>query len=506
MSTLSFLRERIRRFLMAGLCLAVCACDAPEPGRTEPAAAEVPSRPVVDESTARLLEETADLHRQKRYREGLARLEEALRRDPGRPLLHYNLGVFKASLRDFEGAAEAFEEELARDPGHRDSHRALATAYTRVGRLEDSVPHFQECLAGDPDDDICAFGLGTNLATLGRPEDARPHLEHAARLRRNATAWAELGLLYRQLGDLEAAVAAFRKALADDPSHLPTLLGYGQILTAAGRAGDGAALLERHQRLSALQDQLDAFERARRQGEPPPGAYFELARLHLERGDRPAAASAYERSLELDPQNPVAALELADLYLEDGLFDDAERAIEMARSADPGGPAPLFLLGLLRLRTGDAGAASETFASSQALGPWPPSAHVDAGFAYLEAGEPERASPAFAAALELDPENPDALYGAARARYLQDDRAGAEAAARQAVVRAPDHSGAWALLGSLRFDAGDPAGAAEAVRRVAELERLTLLGADGVDRLLEDFPGSEESRAFFRRSLIATGR
>ncbi len=267
-------RRSSRRLDLLGALIAILAgCSESEPGATRPANVPAPppsaARPAADVATAALLRDTAALHRDGRHRQGVALLTAELERDPERPRLHYNLGIFHASLDEYEAAVAAFEEELARFPGHAESHRALAAAHSRLGRLEDSVAHFESCLAALPDDPACAFGLGRNLSVLGLFDQALPHLEHAAGLRQDANTYAELATVYRRLGDRERAVATFARALADDPSHLRTLLGYGQTLTALGRGEEGAILLEHHQRLAAMQDQIDAFERGSKQGQPP---------------------------------------------------------------------------------------------------------------------------------------------------------------------------------------------------------------------------------------------
>ncbi|MCP3964009.1 MAG: tetratricopeptide repeat protein [bacterium] len=486
----------------AALCLVLSACTS-EP-KTEPSEPTRPAEPAVAEAdmgTALLLGETAELHRQGRYQEGLLRLEQALDENPERPRLHYNLGVFHASLRDYQAAASAFEEELARYPGHIDSHRALGAAYTRLGRLEDSLPHFESCLAGAPDDELCTFELGRNLATLGLHDQAAPYLAHAAGLRRDAEAWAELGVVRRRLNDLEGAADAFAKALADEPSHLKTLLGYGQALTALGRSEDAGLLLERHKHLAALADQLDAFERSREQKEPPPGAWLDVAHLHLDRGDRPAAAAAYEQAIERDPGNPVPSLELARLYLEDGRLAEAERCIDSARAADPANPAPGFYRGLLLLKRGDAEAAARALTGSLESGGWPAAAFVDLGDAYREAGDLERAASAYLEGMRLEPDNPGAHHGLALASYRHGERQSAQNAARRAVELAPEDPDTWTLAGILLFEAGNVGGADSAFRNALALERMTLLRAGGADELLEDFPGSGGALDLYRRLL-----
>ncbi len=465
-----------------------------------PAAATTNSRPEADSATAALLTEVTALHKVGRYDEGLILLQAEITEDPDRPRLHYNLGVFQASMGNYEAAVAAFEEELARYPGHVDSHRALAIALTRVGRLDDTVVHFGHCLETRPDDPLCRFELGRNLSTLGLFKDARPHLEQAAELRRDATGYAELAVLYRRLDKPKQASLAFSRALADNPNHLPTLLGYGQILTAVGRQDDGEMLLERHRHLSSLQDQLEIFERSREQSEPQAEDWADLGRLHRQRDDRPAAKAAYEQALQHDDTHAVAAVELSALYLEDGQLAEAERSLELALTADPNNPAPSFFLGLLRLKQGQSDdAAAEALKRSLELGSWPAQAYLDLGDVYLETGELNGAATTYLEALRLEPQNPKVHLQLAKASYQAGQSDSAAKAAQRAVELDPGLDEAWTLLGVLQFEAGEMQQAEQAFRRALDVERQALLRADAEDQLLDRFPDSVESQELFRR-------
>ncbi len=207
--------------------------------------------------------------------------------------------------------------------------------------------------------------------------------------------------------------------------------------------------------------------------------------------------------MELSPQDPVAALELAGLYLDDDRPGDAERCVERALAADPNTPGPRFYHGLVKLKAGDVAAAERSFAGSLERGGWPPAAFLDAGDAFRDAGDLDRAAAAFLQALRLEPDNPLAHFRLARAAREHGDRTSAEQGARQAVELDPGHGDAWTLLGVLRLEAGDTAGAEAAFRKAIETRGMTLLRADGVDQVLEGFPGGIEARKTYRRLLEA---
>lgn len=494
--------------LASAAVLSGCSTPGPSPESStaedsvrSPAPGAASDLPTLDAATQDLLRETAELHRQGRLEEGLERLRQEIERDPNRPRLHYNLGVFRASLEDYEGAAGAFEEELERFPGHGESHRALATAYTRLGRLDESVLQYEACLARLPGEALCTSGLGRNLSALGSTDEAFPFLQQAADERQDAGSYAELALLHRRRGDLQESARTFSQALAKDPRHLPTLLGYGQVLNALQQPQDGAALLEVHRHLSTLQDQLDAFERARRQEDLPAQAYLDLAHMHLQRDDRPEAIAAYRQALSLDPENAAAALELADLYIQGGQAISAEAIARQAGDADPHGSGPHFYLGLAQVLSGERELAQASFVRSLEAGDWPAPAFLDLGAAFHQVGDLERAAAAYLEALRLDPDNPRVHHGFAGVLRQHGDQENALKAAQKAVELEPSFAEAWALLGVLRSEAGDPDGAEAALRRSLEAQRPTLLRADGADHLLETFPGNGTARELFQRLL-----
>ena len=86
-----------------------------------------------------------------------------------------------------------------------------------------------------------APGLGRAALAGGRLADARWAYERAALLQpRHAPLQVALGMVCTRLGDLPAALAAFRRAEELDPASADARIGQGWVLLLAGRPREAA--------------------------------------------------------------------------------------------------------------------------------------------------------------------------------------------------------------------------------------------------------------------------
>ncbi len=110
-----------------------------------------------------------------------------------------------------------------------------------------------------------------------------------------ALAYSYMGMAYKEAGDEDAALEAFRKAVALDPDGYPwSSINLGMILTDMKRYDEAIAALQHA--LALLPD--DSW------------AYTCLGRAHRLRGDAQAAVEALEKAIALDPHDPRPREEL----------------------------------------------------------------------------------------------------------------------------------------------------------------------------------------------------
>jgi protein O-GlcNAc transferase len=176
----------------------------------------------------------------------------ALGRDT--PEIRNNLGQALRSSGDLKGAEAAFREALRQRPAYlraavnlvalllpassdaaaevisaalaagarEDLHRAVAGLWRDAGRPDRAIFHLQALLEAAPGDTLMRSELGTTLMGLGQPSAAIPHLARvAAEMPDRADAKVNYGLALQQSGDIRAAMAVQRRAIAEDPLCRP---------------------------------------------------------------------------------------------------------------------------------------------------------------------------------------------------------------------------------------------------------------------------------------------
>ena len=174
----------------------------------------------------------------------------------------------------------------------------------------------------------------------------------------SVTARTNLGNVLQNRGDLDEAIAQFRRSIEIDHDYK------------FGRYNLGAVLLEKG-------DVAEAISQLRTVLKADPNyakAYYTLANALAKEGDRSEAIAYYGRALRLAPDLADAHTNLANLMLE----------------------------------TGNTAGALEHYREALQLQPSNPQAHYNLAVGLVRNGQPEAAIPELQKTLELDPKYPDA--------------------------------------------------------------------------------------------------
>jgi len=147
-----------------------------------------------------------------RGEEAIAECQKALQLSPQEAEANANLAIALAKTGRLDDAITYFQKALALEPDSAEIHADLAGALLDKGRLDEAIPHFEKALASNPNSTQLHYYLGRLLATRGRFQEAIPHLEKAAG-GGDAQAGGMLAAAYAQVGRLNDAIAAARKAL-----------------------------------------------------------------------------------------------------------------------------------------------------------------------------------------------------------------------------------------------------------------------------------------------------
>lgn len=351
------------------------------------------------------------------------------------------------------------------------------------GRFQEAAKDARALIARYPQGHRLHNILGAAEAGLGNIETALAAYRRSIEMKPDyAEAHSNMGATLFRLGRYDEAADCLRRALAIDPDHAQASGNLGAALCALGRYGEaeqvlrnaldvqpenpdllgnlGAALKE----LGRIDDAAGILQAAVDAGPGSPMAYSNLAAVLLRQGQLARAEAACREALRLRPDFPDALNNLARVLVMAGRYQDAVGVCRQALSLAPDFSQARINLASALIDLGRYEDAAENCRAVLKIQPENAEAHINLGQAYYVLGRHEDAFAAFEKAVDLAPDNPVALcnYG----NVLRD--LGRHAEAHQNYSRAIEkHPGsAIAHLGLSRmksFSRDDP--------QIAEMER-----------------------------------
>jgi len=321
------------------------------------------------------------------------------------------------------------------------------------GRLREAEAACRAAVENDPDNPAAWHLLGRLAMREGAAGKAAGFFSRAlarygadTRPERLAETSKSLGDALRATGQLDAAEAGYRRALAFMPRYPEALNNLGALLRQMGRP----------------EEALACFDSALAQAPELTAALLNLARLHHAQGRLEAAADGYRRALATEP----------------GLVEAEAGLGRVLRALGRGAEAEPHLRRALALKPGLA------------------TAQADLGQVLDELGRHEEAAAAFEAAIRARPDFTRAYLGLVRCkRFSADDGElleRVEGFVRGAQLAEDDAINLHYALGKIRDDLGEYD---RAWRHYAEANRLQHLSMsyDGaeharlIDRLIQSF-------------------
>jgi tetratricopeptide (TPR) repeat protein len=139
--------------------------------------------------------------------------------DPASYQAHTNLGLFELAQGRYDAAVTSFDAAIALNPASSNARFDRGLALAKWGRTDEAIASYQAGLALDPADATAHAHLGDLFASLQRWSDAETEYRAATRLVPHPDLFNSLGTVLAQDSRLGEAAAAFRTALAIDPTH-----------------------------------------------------------------------------------------------------------------------------------------------------------------------------------------------------------------------------------------------------------------------------------------------
>jgi tetratricopeptide (TPR) repeat protein len=362
------------------------------------------------------------------------------------PVIALIVAVLPAGVggQDARGGREAYERAIALEdegnhgaalsllwsaagaaPGDADIQNRLGEALERIGALDAAIDAYGQALAARPAFQRAQNNLVVALGKAGRGDEAI----------RRADAWMTAApgdperrytwALAASEQDVEAAIAALQKVVADRPDHALAHYNLALLFKRVDRVDEAVAAAERavaidprpeaHLALGTLYVQrgdveraLRAFDGATRANPRLADAWVQKGIVLKARGDLAGAAAALRRAVAVRPDawGPRAAL--ATVLTAAGDAAGARQAsaeAERLREAERQERAAVTMttVGIARLDGGDLAGALERFTSAAATSPTYAPAHYHLGRTLVRLGRKAEAAAAFARARQLNP-------------------------------------------------------------------------------------------------------
>ena len=229
-------------------------------------------------------------------------------------------------------ALERFEEARTLDPGHLDALRGETQALLMLGRGTEASVVAEALILGAPDDADALMLVATARFEAGDAERALEALDHARRVApRRADVLRGIGNITRALGNLDAAIAAYRHALTLDSDFAAVRYDLARLLMQRG------VFDEAERELLAALESVPTYA----------DATLALAGVY-KLGHRPREALVLlVEFLERDPYSFSGLIALGELLLDEGRHSDAAVAFQRVLRFDETHVGAIFYQGVL---------------------------------------------------------------------------------------------------------------------------------------------------------------
>ncbi|MGI9304928.1 MAG: tetratricopeptide repeat protein [Gammaproteobacteria bacterium] len=237
-------------------------------------------------------------------------------------------------------------------------------------------------------------------------------------------------------GELQQAEQIYRRILEIDPGHHDTLHYLGLLL----------------RQINQVDAAIDLLARAVRADPNDPMCQSNLGNLLREQGKLPQAVAAYRKAVSTKPDYVDVQFNLATTLRDMGDYEGAVASYSRVLELAPGDGEAWQGLGGVLLSQEQLADAVDAFQRAARLQPREATIQYDLGCAQRSAGHPDAAVEAFRRAIDLRPDYPEACNNMAAALRAQGKLDQALTACREAVRLRPDYHVAYDNLAAIYLD------------------------------------------------------
>jgi len=471
-------------------------------------AQELAERQAEEERIARLSAEEAAKARQqqdlltqaraslstKDYARAKTLLNQAIQVNPANALPYARMAeVFieeDSSNRINQDQARTFSEQAKdRDPNLWESYYTLGRVYAAQRRYPEAIAEYDRARVLNPGTGNARvlFELGNAQFLSGRFADARVSYEASIQLdSTNERAFFNLGSTYERLENQDAAIDAYRRAVAVRTNYATAYNRIGEIQLSQGNAAGALENLKRAVDLDPSMRHVRSYAQV----------LFEVGRYE-------ESYTSYENVLKAEPDNPINNYNLATVLL---ALDRPEEALDHAAKAvqlDSGRAEYSYTLGLAAKMLGGYPQAEEFFVRAIQQNPQYLLPRIELGALYIEqesadlallvlqdaekinqnsfevqsnlgaayrlSGEYDKSVDYLRKAIQTSPQDPNLRYSLALTRLRMEDLSGAEESFELAIALDGTFWAAYHRLGEVLIALENPERAKDVFSQLLEL-------------------------------------
>ncbi len=167
--------------------------------------------------------------------------------------LQVKLGQGYLNQGELETARDKLQRALELDPRSVDAHTVMAVLQERIARHEIAEMHYRRAVELKPDGGAGNNNYGTFLCGRGRYDEAQPYFARAVQdpfYRTPAVAYANAGFCALKAGRVEEAETSLRSALEFEPRNAGVLFELARLHLQRGDTMRARAFLQRYEAIS----------------------------------------------------------------------------------------------------------------------------------------------------------------------------------------------------------------------------------------------------------------
>ena len=307
-------------------------------------------------------------------------------------LLQFVLGTILRRQNRFDEALDAFTESSRLMPGFPETHSQLSYLFYRTEDSGEALAEARTALSMDPANAEAYRYLGLALYSAGHYDGALHAFDEAltrepAGSLANADVYFDMGITYRDKGDLRRAAIAYRHALGLRPDFWEAHSNLGVVLHDQGK----------------LDEAIVEYRSAKRLKPEEASIRNNLGNTLCDKEEFDSAIAEFTDLYRQSPEWEGGHNCLARAYMSKRDYPSAIRELQAAIASNPTGAAEHRVLGQALLLTGRDQEAVEVLRKAVTLNPESSLAHHYLGTAFVNTQQLADAEKEFRVALRLEP-------------------------------------------------------------------------------------------------------